>query len=191
MPWAAAAGAAMGIAGKIGGAISKNQEMKAQEASHKYNAAVAKQAALDAEKEGRHKANQQRKAGDRLKGQQRAAYAASGAVVDTGSPLEAAVEQAGQLEMAALDQEIAANREGQQHRSESELQLAQAKNVKNARKLALAGAIAGVGSSMFNAFKGGGMGKAKGGAVASNGVGGTALIGGSGKAGAQPFSLVM
>jgi len=183
MPWV---GAAMGIASSIGGAISKNQEMKAQEASHKYNAAVSKQAALDAERDGRHKANQQRKAGDRLKGQQRAAYGASGAVLDTGSPLEAAVEQAGQLEMAALDQEIAANREGQQHRAESELQLAQAKNVKQARRLAMVGAIIGTGGSMFNAFGGGGKGgaKSKGGADASNGVGGTALVEGSGKAGA-------
>jgi len=166
MPWVAAA---MGIASSIGGAISKNQEMKAQEASHKYNAAVSKQAALDAERDGRQKANQQRKAGDRLKGQQRAAYAASGAVLDTGSPLEAAVEQAGQLEMAALDQEIAANREGQQHRAESQLQLAQAKNVKNARRLAMVGAIVGTGGSMFNAFGGGGMGGAK----SASGAGGT------------------
>jgi len=182
MPWVAAA---MGIADKIGGAISKNQEMKAQEASHKYNAAVSKQAALDAERDGRHKSNQQRKAGERLKGQQRAAYAASGVVLDTGSPLEAAVEQAGQLEMAALDVEIAANREGQQHRSEAQLELAQAKNVRQARKLAMAGAILGVGSSMFNSFGGGGMQGANAGTkkgTAANGLGKT----GTG-AGGQPF----
>jgi hypothetical protein len=100
-------------------AYSANQQGKAQQALNNYNAAASDQAALDAQRDARIKANTQRAENDRIKARQRTLYAKAGVVSGTGSPLMVQVQQAGELEMAALEQEQIGNADAAKLRTQA------------------------------------------------------------------------
>lgn len=76
---------------------------KAQNDAAEYNASVAEAEAKYAVEQGKIDAAQKRKEVRRLIGAQRAAYGASGAVVDSGSPLDVTVDTATLGEYDALN----------------------------------------------------------------------------------------
>lgn len=90
-------------------AYSARQKGKAEQALNNHNAAVNDQSALDAQRDSRIKATAQRARSEKLKARQRALYASAGVNIATGSPLLVQVAQAGELEMAALEEEVAGN----------------------------------------------------------------------------------
>lgn len=102
-------------------AYSSYQAGKAQQSLNNYNAAVNDQAALDAARDGKILANQQRQKNEAIKARQRALYAKAGVVTATGSPLMVQVAQAGELEMGALESEQQANVKAAQLRQQAQL----------------------------------------------------------------------
>lgn len=102
-------------------AYSSYQAGKAQQSLNNYNAAVNDQAAADAARDGRILANEQRRKNESIKARQRALYAKAGVVTATGSPLLVQVEQAGQLELGALETQQQANVKAVQLRQQAQL----------------------------------------------------------------------
>jgi len=128
-------------------AYSSYQAGKAQQSLNNYNAAVNDQAALDASRDARIKANAQRAQAEAIKGRQRALYAKAGVVSATGTPLLVQVAQAGELEMAALEQEQAGNSEAARLRQQAVLDRMSGKIARKAGGLnATATILQGVGS---------------------------------------------
>jgi len=176
----------MNAAAHIGNVHAEQEEYKRKEELHKYNARVAEQDAKDAEMDGRDLANRQRGENARLQAKQRSLYGASGVVATTGTPLAVQAQTAGQLEMAALDNEIAGQRVASKLRMEKQLHLLEARAVKRARRMALIAGImdggratmtgssggGGGGGMNFGSMFGGGGGGAAGGAAAGGGGGG-------------------
>ncbi len=110
------------VASAIGGGVSAYnsiQQGKAQKALNDFNANVNEQAALDKSRDARILANAQRAKGERLKARQRVLLAKSGVAMDTGSPLMLQAQQAGELELAALDVERSGNVEAARLRNEA------------------------------------------------------------------------
>ena len=122
-------------------AYSQYQAGKSQEALAKYNAAVSDQAALDAARDGRAAANVQRAQNARLQARQRALYAAAGVNIDTASPLMVRAQQAGELEMAALEQELQANSQAARLRSQAVLDRMQGTAARRAGTLGAAATV--------------------------------------------------
>lgn len=138
-------------------AYSAQQAGKAQQSLNNYNAAINDQAALDAARDGRIAANAQRAQNERIKARQRALYAKAGVVTATGSPLLVQVEQAGELEMAALEQEQQANSKAAQLRSQAVLDRMSGSIARRTGNLnAAATVLQGIGSAtqMGLAYKG-------------------------------------
>lgn len=102
-------------------AYSSYQQGKSQEAWNNYNAQLEDQNAQTAARDAAISANQTRRQNARVLGRQRAAFAANGVVEDTGSPLLVESEQAGYLEMGALEVERQGNMEAGRHRQEAVL----------------------------------------------------------------------
>ncbi len=139
-------------------AYNQYQAGKAQQKLNNYNAALNDQAALDAQRDARIKANAQRAQGERIKSRQRALYAKAGVVGATGTPLLVQVAQAGELEMAALEQEQAGNSEAARLRSQAVLDRMSGKIARRAGNLGAAATILqGVSSAsqIGLAYKGG------------------------------------
>ncbi len=109
------------VAGTGYPAYSQYQAGKSQQALNNYNAAVNDQAAADAARDGRIAANNQRQQNERLKSRQRALYAKAGVNIASASPLMVQMQQAGELEMAALEQEQQASSEAARLRSQAVL----------------------------------------------------------------------
>lgn len=138
-------------------AYSQYQAGKSQQALNNYNAKLNEQAALDASRDARIKANAQRAQAEAIKGRQRALYAKAGVVSATGTPLLVQVAQAGELEMAALEQEQAGNSEAARLRSQAVLDRMSGKIARRSGNLGAAATILqGVGSaaSIGLAYKG-------------------------------------
>jgi hypothetical protein len=138
-------------------AYSARQAGKAQQSLNNYNAAVSDQAALDAARDGRIAANAQRAQNQRIKARQRALFAKAGVVSATGSPLLVQVEQAGELEMAALEQEQQANSQAARLRSQAVMDRMSGAAARKAGNLnSTATILQGVGSavSTYGAYKG-------------------------------------
>jgi len=91
----ALAGAAAGM-----GALQSLQAGKDAKAWSEYNAAVLEREAEMARQNAALEAEQQRKAGERMKGAQRAAFAKAGVDVGSGSPLDVLAETAAETELA-------------------------------------------------------------------------------------------
>jgi len=161
MGWASTA---MNLGGGMLDIYSKQQQMKRQEELHKYNARVAEQDAKDAERDGRQLANRQRGDNARLAASQRTLYGASGVVNTSGTPLGVMAGQAAQMEMAALDHEIAGQRAATQLRMEKQLHELAASDAKRARRLGLVNSIMGQ-------FTGGGAAQGLGGMFGGGGGG--------------------
>lgn len=83
-------------------AYGQYQQGKSQEKLANYNAQVQEANAANRERDGRAMANAQRRQNEKLKARQRTVSAKSG-VTGAGSPLAVAAQQAGEMEMQALD----------------------------------------------------------------------------------------
>jgi hypothetical protein len=116
-------------------AYSSIQQGKAQQRLNEYNAQVAEQAASDKARDGRIMANAQREQNRRLQARQRALYAKAGVVDTTGSPLLVQLEQAGQLEMAALQTEATSSTEAARLRQQAILDRMSGKAARQAGNL--------------------------------------------------------
>lgn len=95
------------VAGLVGTGVqvySAIEQGKAQNRLAQYNAQMAEREAKLAERRGQLAAEAQRRSNDQLLARQRAGYAASGVVVDVGSPLLVQAQQAGYAEMAILQE---------------------------------------------------------------------------------------
>jgi len=170
MGWA---GMAMNAGTSFLDIYGEQQGMKRVEELHKYNARVADQDAKNAEKEGRDLANRTRGENARLQAKQRTLYGSAGVVSTTGTPLAVQAQTAAQMEMAALDNEIAGQRAAGQFRQEKQLHELEASAAKSARRLSLV-------NSVMGQFKGGGsMAGIFGKSGAKSGGGGASMQGSS------------
>lgn len=102
-------------------AYSSYQAGKAQQSLNNYNASVNDQAAADAARDGKILAANARAKNEAIKARQRALYAKAGVVSATGTPLLVQVQQAGELEMGALEVEQQANAKAAQLRQQAVL----------------------------------------------------------------------
>lgn len=121
-------------------AYSSYQSGQATKRLMNYNAALADQDAKVRERDGRILANAQRQQNLRLMARQRALYGKAG-VNMTGSPLLVQAEQAGQLEMAALEVERQGSIEAGRARQQAVLDRMQGKAAARAGTLNAAGTI--------------------------------------------------
>lgn len=113
------AGLATSVVGTGVAAYSAYQQGKAQQGLANYNAAVNEQAALDTQRDGRIAAQQTRAQNRKQLARTRALYAKAGVVVGTGTPLLVQVEQAGELEMRALEVQQQSNAQAAQLRQQA------------------------------------------------------------------------
>jgi hypothetical protein len=93
-----AVGTAMSVAGSIAQGKAQSEGYKAQANAARYNQDVANQNAQAVRQAGSYQEAQQRIKNQKLMGQQEAAYGASGAVINDGSPLEVMAETASMME---------------------------------------------------------------------------------------------
>lgn len=141
-------------------AYNQYQMGKAQQALNNYNANVSDQAARDAQRDSRIKANVQRAQAEKIKARQRALYAKAGVVGGAGTPLLVQVAQAGELEMAALEIETQGNTEASRLRTQAVLDRMAGKSARRAGNLGAvgtvlqgAGQMASIGMN-YNMYKG-------------------------------------
>lgn len=102
-------------------AYSSYQQGKSQEAWNNYNAQLEDQNAQTAARDASIQANQVRRDNARVLSRQRAAFAANGVDASTGSPLLIEANQAGYLEMGALETERQGNIASATHRQNAVL----------------------------------------------------------------------
>lgn len=136
-------------------AYSSYQQGKAQQRLNNYNAAVNDQAALDRQRDARIAANAQRAQAQRLMARQRSLWAKAGVVGSTGTPLLVQAEQAGELELAALETERTGNVQAGQLRQQAVLDRMAGKAARTAGNLnAAATILQGAGSMATTAAYG-------------------------------------
>lgn len=89
------------VAGAVAGAVGQYQQSSAQKATAKYQAAVARnnqiiaqRQAADRLKQGEQEERTFRRRLEQLKGKQRSVFSGSGVIVDEGSPLDTLAETA-------------------------------------------------------------------------------------------------
>ena len=116
-------------------AYNSYQSGKATERLNNYNADLADQQAADTERDGRILANAQRAKNQKMQARQRALYAKGGVVTGTGSPLLVQAEQAGEMEMAALEVERTADAKAARLKSQAVLDRMAGKNARSAGNL--------------------------------------------------------
>lgn len=102
MPALPAIGLVAGLVGSGVSAYSAVEQGQAQNRLAQYNAQLSEQQAALTTAQGAMEASAQRTQNAMILAKQRAAFAASGVVADTGSPLLVESKQAGYLEQAAL-----------------------------------------------------------------------------------------
>lgn len=132
------------VASAVGGGVaaySSYQQGKAQQRLNNYNAAVNDQAALDRERDARVAANAQRAQAQRLMARQRALWAKAGVVGSAGTPLLVQAEQAGQLELGALETERTGNVQAGQLRQQAVIDRMAGKAARTAGNLNAAATI--------------------------------------------------
>lgn len=138
-------------------AYNSYQQGKAQQSLNNYNAAVSDQGALDAERDARIKATAQRHQSEQIKARQRTLFAHAGVVGGTGSPLMVQVAQAGELEMAALEQEQAGSAQAARLRTEGVLDRMAGKSARAGGTMGAVGTIlqgTGNAASTWATYKG-------------------------------------
>lgn len=127
----------------VGGGVAAYSSYQSGQATKRlmnYNAELANQDAMVRERDGRILANAQRLQNQRLLARQRALYA-KGGVDMTGTPLLVQAEQAGQLEMAALEVERQGSIEAGRFRQQAVLDRMQGKAAARAGSLNAVGTI--------------------------------------------------
>jgi hypothetical protein len=139
----------------IGGGISaynSYEQGQAQKKLNNFNAQVMDQAAKDKDRDALILANAQRSRNEKLMGKQRALYAKSGVSFDTGTPLMVQAEQAGQLEMAALEIETTASNEAARMRQQAVVDRMTGKAAARAGTLGAASTILGTAGSVGSTY---------------------------------------
>lgn len=130
----------------VGGGISaysQYQAGKSQEALNNYNASLESQNANTASRDAAIQANQTRLQNQRIQAKQRAAFASSGVIGETGSPLLVQTEQAGYLEMGALEIERQGNIRAAQYSQQAVLDRMAGKAARTAGNLNATATILG------------------------------------------------
>lgn len=104
----AVASIGLGVYGGVRQARAEKKVGRQTREAADINAALAEAEADQADLESRENIARTRREGRRFLGRQRAAVASSGVVGSTGSPLDAIIETAGAIELAAIDEARAA-----------------------------------------------------------------------------------
>lgn len=134
-------GTTAAVAGAGITSVSQYQQGKAEQRLNNFNAAVNDQTAKDKERDGRIIANAQRDRNAKIQSRQRALYAKGGVLAETGSPLMLQAQQAGELELAALEIERTANVQSAQLRTQAVIDRMAGKSARRAGNLGAAGTI--------------------------------------------------
>lgn len=151
-------GAVAGIAGAVVQGIGAKQQAEGQAQQAEYNAKVEKINARSAVQEGLARQNQIGIKYDKLRGQQRAAYAASGVDPNQGSAAIVSVEEVARDEwMDSMNTIWGAETEQVGHLNKAKDLETQAANYRKAGQISMASAIVGGIGSAAGAFKGGGV----------------------------------
>jgi hypothetical protein len=135
-------------------AYSSYQQGKSAQKWNNYNAQLEEQNAATAARDAAITANQTRRANERVKSRQRAAFAANGVVGDTGSPLLTQAEQAGYLEEGALEVERQGNIQAGKHRQQAVLDRMSGRVARSAGKMNAASTILSGAASAVSTYKG-------------------------------------
>jgi hypothetical protein len=122
-------------------AYSQNQAAKASASLSSYNAALEQQQADVAQRDAAITANAQRANNARILAKQRAAFAANGVDASTGSPLLVEAQQAGYLEMGALETQRQGGIRAGQYQQQATLDTLQAAATRRAGSLNTAATI--------------------------------------------------
>lgn len=145
---AAIVSAAATVAATAYAGYSQHQMGKYQAQVAKNNAVVQEQLAQDALKRGAEAERRHRVRVDQIKGQQRAGFAASGVVVDSGSALDTLEDTAELGELDALTIRADAEREAHGYRVGASNSMAQSKLYLSSGNNALAGSILSSGGAV-------------------------------------------
>jgi hypothetical protein len=142
-----------------GGVMAVNAVQQGKDAKRmgERNAAISEQAALDKDRDARIIANAQRDRNKAIQARQRALYAKSGVNLGTGSPLLVQAQQAGELELAALEIERTASVQSSQLRQQAVLDRMAGRSAYRGGRLAAAGTIlqtAGSAATSYARIKG-------------------------------------
>lgn len=145
------------------GVMQNLQAGKDAKAWSEYNAEVLKREAETARQNASLEAEQQRKAGERLKGAQRAAFAKAGVDIGSGSPLDVLAETAAETELAVSTIKWAGEQQARRALSAAEAtrlkgDAARRASYWGAGTTLLSGAskLAGMGAKYRNTYGGGG-----------------------------------
>lgn len=152
MPALPAIGMAAGAIGAGISAYSSIQEGAAQNRIAQYNAQIQEQQANATALQAANKAMGQRQQDQQILARQRAGFAASGVVADTGSPLLVEAKQAGYLEMAALQTQQAGAIESQNDQQAADLSRAQGSYAQTGADLSAGATILQGGSSAGSTY---------------------------------------
>lgn len=144
------------VGGGIISGIGAQQQAQAQANAANYNAAVARNAATFAREQGEVNAQANDRKTAAMIGRQRAAYAAGGLDVNSGSPLDIQADTADFGRLNSLTIRNNAERQAYGYQANANLDDASAKNYESAGDTALAGSLIGtVGSvgSKWSAYQ--------------------------------------
>jgi hypothetical protein len=149
-------GVALAVLGAGYSAYSSYQQGQAQGKLNDYNAALADQQAQTTQRDAAIQANATRRQNARILAKQRAGFAANGIDASTGSPLLVESEQAGYLEMGALETQRQGSIEAGRLSQQAVLDRMAGKNARvagtmNATATALSGA--GNAAAMYKGIK--------------------------------------
>jgi len=150
MGTAAAAGVA--IASTVISTAVAVDQAKSQKEYARYNANLARTAALDARRRGEAEIQRQRIRDKMLRGRQRASLAASGALVDQDSPLTLQEDMAMFQELDILTIRANAARAAWGLQGQASLFDLEASAANSAAAFAVAGGALGVGATSIDAF---------------------------------------
>lgn len=151
---ATAVAATATVAGAGYSAYATYQAGKSQQALNNYNASLASQQSMVAGRDAAVEANQVRAQNTRVRAKQRAAFAASGVIGETGSPLLVQSEQAGYLEMGALETERQGNIRAGQYAQQSVLDRMAGGAARTAANRSAFATVLGGATSAFKTYEG-------------------------------------
>ena len=138
------------------------QAGKAQEEAAEYNAEVARQRAEATRSAMASETSLAHKRARRLKAEQRAAYAKSGALPSAGTPLLVMLEQAGEIEQDIMTQRYNRMLEARGHESQAKMREWEGKQARYASYLQMGSTLLSSVGSMGMQYAGSGLVKAGG-----------------------------
>jgi hypothetical protein len=148
--------AVLGLGGGLLGAYGKYQQGRQAQATANYNARLREQQAKLTEQAMASETTRSHQEARRMKASQEAAYASSGAVVGSGTPLLVLAEQAGAMEKDILNQRRSRMMEAQGLRSEAAMLKYEGRMAKRAGTIGAVSTLLGTGASLAGGMGGGG-----------------------------------